>query len=223
MSGTANILSAVSADGLAWQQEDGIRIDYKTTGGPCVNHPRVLTLSDGTYQMHFWNAAQTIMSAVSKDGITWSGIKPESIMGADPDIVLLRDGRLRLYCNMFQPAIFGSGKDAQRMWIYTWGEQPFTVTVPSSLPIRPGQSIEGEIQIKGLAGTQITLEATVLYWRTANESLVITFDKATGTPPFSAKIQVSDPKQVMDSVYGILISATDGVIHTQLLIPLMGQ
>jgi hypothetical protein len=219
MSGTASILSAVSADGLAWQQEDGLRIDYKASGGPCVNHPRVLTLSDGTYKMYFWNAGMTIMSAVSKDGLTWSGIKSESIMGADPDIVVLPDGRQRMYCNLFNSAAFGTGRDAQRMWIYTLSEQPFTLTVPAKLDIRPGQSTEMEIKINGFSSAPITLEATVLYGQLSSDQLAVTLDKSSGTAPFSVNVQISDPHGVLNSMFGILITATDGVKHIQLLIP----
>ena len=83
------IKSAVSADGLNWTVESGIRLlgDGDGDGGPdgapanegVVNGPRVIRLSDGTYRMYY--QANTlgfippdyrVKSATSTDGLTFA-------------------------------------------------------------------------------------------------------------------------------------------------------
>lgn len=96
-------LSAVSADGLTFTREEGIRLE------PAVD-PNVLLLSDGTYRMFYsilpsLGNPQAIYTAISDDGLTWipqgSIIAPggpyDSLAAMDPGAVLLPQGDFRVY------------------------------------------------------------------------------------------------------------------------------
>ncbi|MBI3038696.1 hypothetical protein HYY75_06565, partial [bacterium] len=65
------VKSAISRDGLSWEKEDGIRIGAGHGGqNGWANSADVKILSDGTYRMYF-SSDVSILSAVSKDGVTW--------------------------------------------------------------------------------------------------------------------------------------------------------
>lgn len=98
----AQIYSAVSSDGITWTQEEGLRMKGAT-------FPSVIRLPDGTWRMYFQGAvlgsppAAAILSAVSKDGLTWTqeaGVRikrgeegiHDSENVADPTVVQLPDG-----------------------------------------------------------------------------------------------------------------------------------
>ena len=57
------VYSALSSDGVNWNNEDGERIDGAT-------FPSVIKLPDGRYRMYFQNNG-VIKSAVSNDGLSW--------------------------------------------------------------------------------------------------------------------------------------------------------
>lgn len=81
-----NLVSAVSNDGLTWTEEAGIRL-MPTPGGyddGTMIHPSVIQLADGTYKLYYDGEVQStsrfaldskhrrILSATSKDGLTWT-------------------------------------------------------------------------------------------------------------------------------------------------------
>ena len=57
------VYSALSSDGINWNNENGERIDGAT-------FPSVIKTSDGKYRMYFQNAG-VIKSAISNDGLSW--------------------------------------------------------------------------------------------------------------------------------------------------------
>lgn len=57
------VYSALSSDGINWEQEDGIRKTFAV-------FPDVVKLSDGRWRLYFQNAG-VIKSAVSSDGLNW--------------------------------------------------------------------------------------------------------------------------------------------------------
>lgn len=96
-------LSAISADGLTFTREEGIRLE------PAVD-PNVLLLPDGTYRMFYsilpsLGNPQAIYTAISDDGLTWSpqglivapGGTYDTLAAMDPGAVLLPQGDFRVY------------------------------------------------------------------------------------------------------------------------------
>ncbi len=57
------VYSALSSDGINWEQEEGVRKEWAT-------FPSVIKLPDGKYRMYFQNQG-VIKSAVSSDGLIW--------------------------------------------------------------------------------------------------------------------------------------------------------
>lgn len=120
MTGVSPILSAVSRDGLNWELE-GVRLEVqKKQEGPMLYHPRVIRLPDGGYRIFYRTAENRNWSAISRDGLTWEKRQPENIFGADPDVVTLPDGQLRMYTNALNELAFGPGRERQRMFSYVW-------------------------------------------------------------------------------------------------------
>lgn len=116
----AVIKSALSADGLTWTRESGIRLGYGNGGETGhAGTPEVIVLQDGTYRMYFCHMYYDagiagyrgqILSAVSTDGLTWakeSGIRVnfggmyDSIRIAHPDGIRLPDETYRMYYSGF--------------------------------------------------------------------------------------------------------------------------
>ena len=58
------VYSAVSSDGINWNQESGERMEWAT-------FPSIIKLPDGRYRMYFQNQG-AIKSAVSSDGLSWN-------------------------------------------------------------------------------------------------------------------------------------------------------
>lgn len=74
--GASAIKSAISADGLHFVVEDGIRLEYLANEYESYGlvRPRVVSLEDGSYRMYYGalsNDVHRILSAVSSDGLTW--------------------------------------------------------------------------------------------------------------------------------------------------------
>ncbi|MBI4614596.1 MAG: hypothetical protein HY720_13380 [Planctomycetes bacterium] len=97
------ILSASSADGLEWTLDEGVRVEHASV--PCA----VVRPSDGAVLLYFVDAAdvgpgkwESANVAVSTDGVSFEkqGLSIEGRTherALDPSIVLLPDGRFRLY------------------------------------------------------------------------------------------------------------------------------
>ncbi|MDP3879971.1 MAG: hypothetical protein Q8Q07_06690, partial [Dehalococcoidales bacterium] len=114
--GPGGILSAISADGLTFEKEPGVRVVPGSPGGPemIVNDPTVISLKDGQVRMYYKGATggggpdqsdNTVYSAVSKDGLSFEkeGIRidphqtPDRGWASVPEAIVLPDGRVRLY------------------------------------------------------------------------------------------------------------------------------
>jgi predicted GH43/DUF377 family glycosyl hydrolase len=109
---TTRILSAVSADGIVWAAESGVRLSAEQGGAGDfrVVSPEVVPLVDnsGRWRMYFeccagpQSVSSTLRSALSEDGLTWV-MEPGVRMGEggsynSPRLTFLADGRCRLYC-----------------------------------------------------------------------------------------------------------------------------
>ena len=112
------IVSAVSADGARWVKEQGIRVDTHSPDAEAwVVCPDVLHLAEGGYRMYFQarsaGSRDTILSAVSSDGLNWAREEGIRLSGAgancgSPRCLPLADGGCRLYCHEYTlPAYTG--------------------------------------------------------------------------------------------------------------------
>jgi len=118
-----NICSAVSADGLVWTVEEGLRLEHGPPGSPdsqYANDAVVVEISGGLrmYYHGFDNNSSRILSALSTDGLNWvkePGARidpgpagsPDQLGASHFDIVELPDGRLRMYYAGGQTEVFG--------------------------------------------------------------------------------------------------------------------
>jgi len=128
------ILSAISEDGLTFTREEGIRLE---TGGQGsydsynIGSPTIIRLDDGTYRMYYrgsmydeasiWEKQFSfILSATSKDGLTWTKELGVRIDGRQspfeghvdgPYATKLPEGTYRLY-------FFVGSQDSSRDGIY---------------------------------------------------------------------------------------------------------
>ena len=106
-----HIISAVSSDGLAFEEEDGVRIAQETDRETySVYAPEVIRLGDGSYRMYYsgWSEAIRggVFTATSSDGLLWRkdprpcielGGVWDSSMVSEPCVIDLDDGRSRLF------------------------------------------------------------------------------------------------------------------------------
>ena len=116
----SRIMSAVSADGLNWVKEPGVRIDTGPPGSPDqlgASHFDIVEGPDGRLLMYYAGGqnevfGDSILSAISIDGLTWtkeSGIRvnldpPGSFDDTrvlQPSILQLSDGEFRMYYTGF--------------------------------------------------------------------------------------------------------------------------
>ncbi len=109
------ILSAVSNDGLTFTKESGVRIAAGTGFEAQVCDPTMVDLPQGKMRMYYKGAnsmdpgpgksIHKIYSAISSDGLTFQkeGVRIDSESSGDngwasvPDVILLPDGRVRIY------------------------------------------------------------------------------------------------------------------------------
>jgi hypothetical protein len=105
------IISAVSSDGLVFEEEEGIRIAQETDRETySVYAPEVVRLGDGSYRMYYSGWSEEVRGGVftarSSDGLTWLkhpepcielGDRWDSSMVSEPCVIGLDDGRSRLF------------------------------------------------------------------------------------------------------------------------------
>jgi len=109
--GSFSILSATSADGLAWSKEGAVRLQVNT-GDAFIGSPRVIPVSAGLLRMYYVQMStagflpplQHIRSATSSDeGLTWTneGIRIATAAW-EVSVSTLTDGRTRLFFSGLQ-------------------------------------------------------------------------------------------------------------------------
>jgi hypothetical protein len=244
------IKSATSKDGLTWRMDPGMRIDPaagpelpRDQSGTVIlpgdaEHPRVVTLPDGSLRM-FYNGADGTWSATSVDGLTWANRKYEGVFGADPDVIVLPNGRLRLFVNGFLglPHDF-DGKtvgENQRIVSYVYGPVPFRVSIHPdrvfngictgcpglTAPLPPPEDVN--VQIEG-SGPEITLsaigysvEGDALHASNPRVFDLVTdpaspvkveFTPSSGSPPFTARATMTLRNRIAVT---IVLVASNGV------------
>ena len=107
------VYSAVSSDMLNWIAESGVRVGSGSSIDKSAEHPFVIKKTDGTFRMFFYNNSPTAQwTATSSDGDTWKNAKETGITknlaeGNDPDVVVLPNGKWRIYYGDFDSELGG--------------------------------------------------------------------------------------------------------------------
>ena len=107
-----HIISAMSSDGLTFEEESGVRVAQETERETySVYAPEVGRLEDGSYRMYYSGWSETvrggIFTATSEDGLSWDKRSEpvidlgaggwDSTMVSEPCVIDLEDGRSRLF------------------------------------------------------------------------------------------------------------------------------
>lgn len=234
------VKSATSKDGLLWQKDPGVRIDPldgkevprgtdgQVNGAGAAEHPRVVTLPDGTLKM-FYHSLNGVWSATSSDGLAWTNRHFEGVRGGDADVIVLPDGRLRVFVNGGQglPKEFAGkspGENLNRMVSYLYGPTNYRVGIPvlstKCSYCSVGTPEHFAVTVEG-SGPRVTLGA-VGYEHGAALDLVsgsdssakVAFTPPAGSPPFTADATITfgsrGPTQYAIVAAGIVIVADDG-------------
>lgn len=175
---TTAVHSATSKDGLVWQKDPGERInplegheiphdsDGKVSGPGAAEHPRIVRLPDGTLKMFYHSLNMCCLwSATSVDGLTWTNRKPENVFGGDADVIVLADGRLRVFVNgnLGLPSEFAghsAGENRSRTVSYIYGPTNYRLELPNLLAVVPGSVAPTHLSvvIRG-SGTSVKFDA----------------------------------------------------------------
>jgi|CXWL01.1.fsa_nt_gi predicted GIY-YIG superfamily endonuclease len=217
-SGTA-IMSALSADGVAWAADAGVRIDQNTL--PSVSLSSITGCAvqrkvDLTYRMLYsivsTTGAYRIQNAVSNDGLTWVNQTAVAIDGVTtyvgvPRIVVLDSGDWRLYYTRDS----NGGNDPADRQIYTalssnegatWGASS---VVLSTLAYESGASKLTDGRVR-LFYTQPAIgsasSATVIVSALSTNALGTTFAQETGA-------RLSTPIAAGAVSYPVAVRSTD--------------
>ena len=104
-SNATNTMSATSTDLLNWTLE-GVRIGPSTAIGCVAQHPTVLVNTDGSVSLFYWRPSSPTCGqfgtwfSTSPDGLTFTAETSTGLgSSADPDVVKLSNGTLRMYYN----------------------------------------------------------------------------------------------------------------------------
>ncbi len=222
------IHSATSSDGLVWQVDSAWNSNffvdpsapYFPGPGPGATHPRVVTLADGTYKLFCWSG-YAILSATSRDGQTWTNRKLEDVFGADPDVLMLPDGRIVLFVDWLDDSQPPS-PTRQYLWSYVWQQVPFAFPTPAPafISMRTGESQSSDFTLTGNPGSNVRFTATVystagIYAAGAPGSPVqIQLTAAPGST--SVRLSIAGSRA---SFGGVIITADDGTTRVSSVVP----
>jgi len=163
--------------------------------------------------MFYWTASKATWSATSRDGLTWTERKPENVFGSDPDILMLPDGRMRMFVNWRDDRLPG-GPEVQKMWSYLWGPVPFLLSMPETIRVRQGQSGTATVQVSGIPGKAISFSATV-FGNGVFEStdiaapLKVELTPTSGTAPLTVRLNISVPSSTPFGPMSVVITGDD--------------
>jgi len=111
------ICSAISNDGLTFEQEDGVRLESDVSlEGANLRHPCIVTLPEGGYRMYYDTDAENgafirIWSAYSQDGLTFNR------EGLNIDLTLYRDDwPTGFYAHSSKPEVIQTSDGKWRMF-----------------------------------------------------------------------------------------------------------
>ena len=244
---TTDIKSATSKDGLVWQKDRGVRIDPldgkevprgadgQVNGAGAAEHPRVVILPDRTLKM-FYQSLDALWSATSVDGLTWTNRHAEGVRGEDSDVIVLPDGRLRVFLNgnVGLPQEFAGrspGENESRMVSYVYGPTNYRLGVPmlgnDCAPCAIGVPAHFAVTVEG-SGPRVTLGAVRYMGATAldvtsgsDSSVKVDFTPPSGSPPFTADAAITLGVRGADQgaiLGGLVIVAANGI--TTVVVPL---
>jgi hypothetical protein len=218
------INSATSKDGITWQKDPVVRIDPRTGGeilrdqkgnpirAGTAEHPRVVILPDGSLKMFYWSDNDGLWSATSVDGLAWTNRQSEGILGGDPDVIVLSDGRLRVFVNGYVgfPQDF-DGKtvgERERIVSYIYGPVRYRVSLDPervfngvcqpcpgfSAPPPPPETVTITIEGSGPAVTLSAIGYLPLVYDLVTDPaspVQVQFSPSSGSPPFTAHATIS--------------------------------
>ena len=190
------VLSATSADGLAWTLEAGSRVSTATTpsvSASSITGCAVLPLSGGGFRMLYsivsTTGAYRIHIATSADGLAWGNQTPVAIDGGttfvgSPRLVTLDSGDWRLYFTRDQ----NGGDDPGDRLIYTsrsidegatWAAAAVALST-AALEIAAAKRTDGKVRLylsQALSGAS---SATVVSSALSSDALGNSFSMETG-------------------------------------------
>jgi hypothetical protein len=92
--------SATSVDLLSWTMDPGVRVGPGATLSGSAAHPAAIANANGSVTVFFFRNGDTrLWAATSTDGVTFTSETPVLSQAADPDVVSLPGGGLRMYYN----------------------------------------------------------------------------------------------------------------------------
>jgi len=108
------LYSAISSDGLAWAQEEGVRFQDEGDGKAgelFTSVPEIIRLDDGRLRMYYTRGITSAIAISNDDGITWTKEKNLDFgrIALDIDIARLDDGTYKLFFTSFDSE-FGKGE-----------------------------------------------------------------------------------------------------------------
>ncbi len=183
------IYSATSTDGLTWQVEADPRIGAADISAPnamaiSAEHPFVLREKDGSYTMYFARN-QSIWTATSADGVTWSNEQNSQVAGNDPDVLEHSNGTRYLYFGDFRPTIGGY------LLVASQQSASWDIQVGS----KPGAGRSFTLALTGTSSAPLTI--TPGYALTASD---YTITPASQAAPGSITVAISDASRELPAV-----------------------
>jgi len=100
------LYSAVSADGLTWTKEAGVRFydEGDKPGQVFTSVPDVMRLPDGRLRMYYTRGMTSATAVSSDEGVTWTKERNLDLgeIAVDPDILFMDDGTYKLFYTTFE-------------------------------------------------------------------------------------------------------------------------
>ncbi len=149
-----------------------------------AEHPFVLREKDGSYTMYFARN-QSIWTATSADGLTWSNEQNSLVAGNDPDVLVYSDGTRSLYYGDFRPSIGGYLLVARQQ------SAPWDVQISA----KPGAGRSFTMALTGTSTTPLTV--TPGYALTTSD---YTITPASQAAPGSITVTISDASRELPAV-----------------------
>ena len=183
------IYSATSSDGLTWQVEPDPRIGASDISAPSAmaisaEHPFVLREKDGSYTMYFARN-QSIWTATSSDGLTWSNEQNSLVAGNDPDVLVHSNGTRSLYYGDFRPSIGGYLLVARQQ------SAPWDIQIGA----KPGAGRAFTVALTGTSTAPLTV--TLGFALTASDYTITPASQAT---PGTITVAISDASREMPAI-----------------------
>ncbi len=149
----SRIVSWISANGLDWDREPGIRYQPGTEDDSISSVPSVLQIGDSTWRLYYvgdFYRTNGVRTAISTDwGMTWTRESDGNVLrkgDVDPHPVHLKDGRMRLY----HRSGFGAspGSDPGRIGVaFTESDDGLHFDTSTTVVVIPDSTVDGMFKL----------------------------------------------------------------------------